>query len=199
MVADDLGAMKMMRGFGSRVALVAAIALAASGQTACAQMASTATGPSNQAAGSAEDTGQRFWYDGERRRELHVDPGWVADFRGAKPNLERRDEAATGTSRGEKDDRLAPGQSEVLRDETGEPRALPGGVIVRLREADIGGAPQLFAALGLTPVRALDPQQRTWLVDSPAGLESLTLANELHESGRFESAVPNWWRPRALK
>ena len=38
-----------------------------------------------------------------------------------------------------------------------------------------------------------------WLVASPPGMASLALANQLHESGRFESAAPNWWRPRALK
>lgn len=91
------------------------------------------------------------------------------------------------------------GVSEVLRNEAGSPRALPGGVIVRLQESDRRNAYDILVEAGLRPVRALDPEQRSWLVESPAGLESLELANRLHESGRFESASPNWWRPRALK
>lgn len=91
------------------------------------------------------------------------------------------------------------GVSEVLRNEAGSPRALPGGVIVRLQESDRRNAYDILVEAGLRPVRALDPEQRSWLVESPAGLDSLELANRLHESGRFESASPNWWRPRALK
>lgn len=92
-----------------------------------------------------------------------------------------------------------PGVSEVLRNEAGSPRALPGGVIVRVHESDRRNAYDVLVDAGLHPVRAIDPEQRSWLVESPAGLESLELANRLHESGRFESASPNWWRPRALK
>jgi len=185
----------MKRGFRSKLALAAAVSLVASMQTACAQVPPNAGANGAQAAGAP----QHFWYDGERRRELQVDPDWIVDFHGVKPNLQHRP-TLPGTAPGtEKASPLAPGQSVVLRDETGAPRALPGGVIVRLREADVGDARQLFAELGLAPLRALDPQQRTWLVEAPVGLESLALANRLHESGRFESAAPNWWRPRALK
>ncbi|MCD6671409.1 MAG: hypothetical protein LT106_01000 [Burkholderiaceae bacterium] len=189
----------MKRGFGSKLALTAAISLVASLQTACAQVAppnggASSTSGANGAQHAGAGTQQRFWYDGENRRELQVDPDWIVDFRATRPNLERR-----ATQNAEKEATLAPGQSVVLRDETGAPRALPGGVIVRLHESDVGKAQKLFAELGVVPVRALDPQQRTWLVEAPAGLESLALANRLHDSGRFESAAPNWWRPRALK
>jgi hypothetical protein len=199
----------MKRGFGSKLALTAAISLVASLQAACAQVAppnggaSSVSGASGTSAANATQrtdagTQQRFWYDGENRRELQIDPDWIVDFRGSRPNLERHTPPGA-TQSAEKEATLAPGQSVVLRDETGAPRALPGGVIVRLYERDVGEAQKLFAELGVVPVRALDPQQRTWLVEAPAGLESLALANRLHESGRFESAAPNWWRPRALK
>lgn len=182
---------------GSRFLCASWVFLAFAMQAACAQTAGTGTSsPIAASASNGSDAQQRFWYDGERRRELRVDPGWIADFRGAKPKLQRRSEAAAGE---EKAAGLSAGQSEVLRDESGAPRALPGGVIVRLHERDVGDAAKLFSELGLAPVRSLDPQQRTWLVESPAGLESLALANRLHETGRFEMAAPNWWRPRALK
>ena len=201
LVVDDLGAM-MKRRFGSRIALATAIAIGVGSQAACAQMPSNSnagTTTSGVPASGEPDSTRHVWYDGDRRRVLHIDPEWVADFRGTKPNLERAPvQPATATTE-KSGPVLAPGQSQVLRDETGAPRALPGGVIVRLRDADVADARKVFAELELTPVRALDPEERTWLLESPAGLESLALANRLHETGRFETATPNWWRPRALK
>ena len=34
---------------------------------------------------------------------------------------------------------------------------------------------------------------------TPPGMPALELANRLHASTDFESAEPNWWKPRALK
>lgn len=178
-----------------------------------------------------DDRQQRYWYDGNRKRTLRVDPDWIADFRsrtGAGANeviANESDTDASSAAQPAKANRIAPGArrassrsplervqredgarttreagvSEVLRNEAGSPRALPGGVIVRLHESNRRNAHDILVDAGLRPVRALDPEQRTWLVESPAGLESLELANRLHESGRFESASPNWWRPRAPK
>jgi len=146
----------------------------------------------------ANASGQAHWFDHGRRRALRVDPDWVADFRDSKPRFERRD-ARASRPESEKAAPLAAGVSPVLRDETGAARALPGGVIVRLREADLADPRKALADAGLEALRPIDPEERTWLVASPAGLETLDLANRLHESGRFESVTPNWWRPRALK
>lgn len=175
---------------------------------------------------AGDDRSQRYWYDGKRKRTLRVDPEWVADFRsggesaatqsGAKDSGARKTgatrpgtaESAKRVSRRSPLERLEPGSartvrgpgvSEVLRNEAGSPRALPGGVIVRVHESDRRNAHDILVDAGLRPVRAIDPEQRSWLVESPAGIASLELANRLHESGRFESASPNWWRPRALK
>lgn len=178
-----------------RTLAAAALATAALAQTACAATPPTAP-PGAQAADSTPAGGERFWYDGEQRRPLRVDPEWVVDFRNAKADFERRDSTHV---RSEKADQLDAGVSPLLRDPNGEARALPGGVIVRLRDGDLADPRKTLADAGLDPVRPIDPQQRTWLVASPAGLESLALANRLHDSGRFEAVTPNWWRPRALK
>jgi len=196
---DDLGALKMQGSSQLRQwCATAALAVASLVQAACAATAAgDAQGASaNAGTSTAEASAARFWYDGEHRRPLRVDPEWVVDFRDAKPDFEPRDAARVGAA---KSNELAAGVSPVLRDPNGEPRALPGGVIVRLRDADLADPRKALADAGLEPVRAIDAQQRTWLVASPAGLESLALANRLHESGRFEAVTPNWWRQRALK
>ena len=60
-----------------------------------------------------------------RRRVLQVDPEWVVDFHGTNPNLERAPEQSTTAATGKSGPALSVGQSQVLRDETGAPRALP--------------------------------------------------------------------------
>lgn len=159
-----------------------------------------APAPSGKAA-PADEAQAAYWYDGRVRRALRLDPEWIADF-GATP-AERAAKARAPLQRSggaEKSPGGPPaGVSPVFRDAGGAPRALPGGVIVRLRPAESPRAQERLAAAGLTPVRAIDAGRRTWLVESAPGLPSLELANRLHEGGAFESAEPNWWRPRALK
>jgi hypothetical protein len=83
-------------------------------------------------------------------------------------------------------------------DASGHPRALPGGVIISLREdlPDAQAQAQLQAQ-GLTPVRRIGA--RMWLVESPVGIASLELANRLQASGRYDFVQPNWWQPRTTK
>ena len=162
--------------------------------------------PARDASASRETAA--WWYDRGARRALHVDSDWIADFAGNAGGTDRAGAARTGKSGSplrprdgvEKDSGALPsGASPVYRDAGGAPRALPGGVIVRLRDADLRRARERLAAAGLKPIRANDPEGQTWLVESAPGLPALELANRLHESGEFESAEPNWWRPRVLK
>jgi len=150
---------------------------------------------------AAETAPQRYWYDGTRRRPLRLDPAWIADFGAAARSAPEAPRSPLRRSiGGEKAlESLPADASPVFRDEAGTPRALAGGVIVRLREADVPRARERLAEAGLVPVRPIDPEGRSWLVASPPGLPSLELANQLHEGGVFESAAPNWWQPRTLK
>lgn len=154
-------------------------------------------------AGTTKDSAAatRYWYEDGKRRTLQVDPAWVADF--ASPAAAQPGKRPSPLKRsigGEKAlESLPSGVSPVFRDDHGAQRALAGGIVVRLRQADLQDARARLAAAGLLPIRPIDPEGRTWLVASPAGMPSLDLANQMHESGRFESATPNWWRPRALK
>jgi hypothetical protein len=138
------------------------------------------------------------WHDGTTWRTLNLDPQWEADFspsvqvQGPRAVLRPVNPTATKSSL------ERPFHSPVLRDESGTPRALPGGVMVVLHKPlDDNAARALFQAAGVQPVRRI--QSTIWLIASPAGLPSLDVAKRLHESGWFQSAEPNWWTPRALK
>ena len=92
----------------------------------------------------------------------------------------------------------APQVSPVFVDASGQPRALPGGIIVGLKQGlrEAQAREQLQAA-GLAPLRQIG--ERMWLVESPLGLASLELANRLHATGQFDFVQPNWWQPRTTK
>ncbi len=86
--------------------------------------------------------------------------------------------------------------------ENGQRRALPGGILIELRQAkDEKDAKAQLTKAGLTPVRMIssDGSAKLWLVASPPGIETLDMANRLAESNQFQSARPNWWTERKLK
>jgi hypothetical protein len=88
--------------------------------------------------------------------------------------------------------------SPIFVDASGRPRALPGGVIVSLKQAlPPAQARDRLQAAGLNPLRQIG--ERMWLVDSPVGIASLDLAGRLHADGLFEFVQPNWWHARTTK
>ncbi len=159
------------------------------------------------APGPAADAQPVRWRDGNRGREYRIDPTRVADFRApasaGKAAVRVRNDAEKNAPS------LPAGVSPVFVDPAspGQVRALPGGVIVTLRHPPAGNdalrreeeGRRRIAAAGLQALRPIGPDARRWLVASPAGLPALELANRLHAGNDFESAEPNWWKPRALK
>lgn len=164
-----------------------------------------------------------YWYDGQVRRELWLDSSQVVDFAVKAANgaplikssavaaaLPPVANAGTATTSGTATNPSAPQKgggadaqkvSPMFRDTTGAAptRALPGGVIVTLKQPLAPDEARMFLEQrGLVPVSQIG-NSAMWLVESPAGLESLALANRLFESGEFAGAAPNWWRPRARK
>jgi hypothetical protein len=158
--------------------------------------------PGKSASGSANPTitgpVAHHWWDGGVRRPLRVDGQQAARFpAGKSAGAGVLVPAATVAAKSGADpDAVSP----VLRDDSGAARALPGGVIVTLHDApaDEADARRRLAALGVAAVRPIGADLRAWLVAAPAGLESLALANRLHESGAV-AAQPNWWQPRSKK
>lgn len=134
------------------------------------------------------------WTDGATVRALTLDPRLRADFSSGM-GVRR---AVLREAAGPLKDVSGALQSPVLRDESGRARALPGGVVVTFDGAPGEAAARaLLARHGAAAARPLSPA--AWLVESPAGLASLELANRLAASGAFASAQPNWWVERTLK
>ena len=163
-------------------------------------------------AGRAAPPTEHYWYDGTVRRPLWLENAQVADFSTPGPEASKvlrpaglRSAAASKQAAASAADSTAGGDglSPVFKDGAdagARLRALPGGVIVTLKQplAD-PQARQFFKARGLVAVRPVVAGSGMWLIESRAGLDSLTLANRLHEGGEFAAASPNWWQPRTLK
>jgi hypothetical protein len=133
-----------------------------------------------------------YWYDGAQRRSLTLDSEKVVVFtEKASPQI-RIKSLVSEKSLNETPAPLFSGQ--------GDQRSLPGGVIVTLAgNHSEASARALLVADGLQPVRMLGDNTNLWLIASPAGMESLNLANRLHESKKYQAAQPNWWQPRVKK
>lgn len=133
-----------------------------------------------------------YWYDGTQRRAL---------IRDGSANLES-EASTTLRTRAAKDDTAGPGAVPVFRDANSPAVRLSpqGGVIVTTKQPSTAAAvDRLLAPRGLAVSRQIDPEGTRWLVDTAPGIVSIEIANELHESGAFAGAQPNWWRERALK
>lgn len=175
-------------------------------------------GPQSTGSGSGatmKSSPSRVVTEGGVERPLWLDTGRVIEFNkpGTSRPVIRPAEAgepgvlptavAPGSAPASKSDAGGTGKdstevSPVFLDATGQPRGLPGGVIVSLRqELPEAQARARLQDAGLTPLRQLGA--RMWLVDSPVGVASLDLADRLQADDRFEFAQPNWWRPRATK
>lgn len=163
-------------------------------------------------AGYSAPPTEHYWYDGNVRRPLWLESAQVADFSRPGPDASKvlepaglRTAAPSKQAGGGAPDSTMAGEaiSPVFKDAAdagGRLRALPGGVIVTLKQplAD-PQARQFFKDRGLVALRPVVEGSGMWLIESRAGLDSLQLANRLHEGGEFAAAAPNWWQPRTLK
>jgi hypothetical protein len=134
---------------------------------------------------------EMYYYDGTIKRSLIVDNQQWANVKSGK-SIELR-----SLSSNEKSAKSITGSPVFRNGESGAPMALPGGIIVQPKANDSSAEAKLKAR-GLEVERTIG-QSGALLVKSPEGLSSLQLANQLHESGEFESASPNWWRERRKK
>jgi hypothetical protein len=137
-----------------------------------------------------------YYYDGAVKRQLTIDPASsgkstssdrpVGKSTDDSPVFRTSASGSTG-SNGSKSSTLGPAM------------ALPGGVI--LVPKDPNNEAKMMASLrakGLEVERPIG-NSGAYLIRSKEGMASLELANQLHESGEFESVSPNWKRERTKK
>jgi hypothetical protein len=134
---------------------------------------------------------EMYYYDGAIKRALIVDGQQWANVKNGK-SIELRT-----LSTNEKSSKSISGSPVFRSGDSGAPMALPGGIIVQPKAGDSSAETKLKAK-GFEVERSIG-QSGALLVKSPEGLSTLQLANQLHESGEFESASPNWWRERSKK
>lgn len=72
--------------------------------------------------------------------------------------------------------------------------ALPGGVIVEFTDDQTPTQVENWAASHSYTIKTKLSFGNFYVINSPVGLETLTLANQLQESGEVVSATPDWWR-----
>jgi hypothetical protein len=151
-----------------------------------------------------------YYYDGGVKKAVEIEPEqWASTKKGAAGlRVEIRQGSAVEKSALSSTSNLAtksekaalkamPGSPVFRSADGGTPMVLPGGVIVK-QKLGSDSAEKLLKSKGLEIERAF-ADSNTFLVKSPEGISSLELANQLHESGDFESASPNWWRERRKK
>jgi len=165
--------------------------------------------------------GGLYYYDGARRRHLSLTQDMIAEF---QPNPQTRDlllqmipgakaifgaESESGRlwQIGQHPDIGLAMQSvrqsipwarfsAVMRGGAAKMRALPGGIIVTLGTGlSLEDAQTWLQDRNWQVDRVLSKRRNVFLIQSPAGLETLHMANQLHESGDVVGATPNWWQP----
>lgn len=116
--------------------------------------------------------------------ETLISDGFVRVYRVTAPALRAPSTSITG-------------KSPVFREGTspaGRLMALPGGVIVQFQaEWTTEQIDDWIASHGYAIRQKLGIRGQWYVLDSPAGLASLEMANTIHESGEVVSATPNWW------
>jgi len=162
-----------------------------------------------------------FWYDGDQKRSVWVNPKLVAEFN-PKPETstqlkslygaediaiqsssyvrfwaldsETLKDAVVENHKREINSQLSP----VLHDSastSGTKKALPGNVLVQMKpEWSQAQIDTWFKEQRLIVIKPLTFAPNAFLVQSEPGLESLNTANRIYETGDVILASPNWWQ-----
>lgn len=171
------------------------------------------------AAMNAAADAQYYYYDGNNKIPLALDPALVMDFNASAapssvkaalpaatvaetvgkatlyniPQNQQNSAAVTGLFMG--NNGVSPVFYRGAASTAGQLLALPGGVIVNFNAewSDIQ-VRDWVAAKGYSIQQRLNISGNWYVIRTAAGLASLDAGNAIHESGEVISASPNWWR-----
>ena len=165
---------------------------------------------------SACATGGAHYYDGSQRRSITLQPDLVAQFvNGNERSTALGVQAVALPGVGDSLVRIyrlsgvgpratvavtpAPdAASPVFREgnsPAGRLMALPGGVLVKFKpDWTRERIDAWLAARSLAVTRKLEIESNWFVIATPKGNASLTVANQIFESGEVLAATPNWWK-----
>ncbi|MBI3478879.1 MAG: hypothetical protein HY016_00740 [Nitrosomonadales bacterium] len=184
--------------------------------------------PAKPAAAKAAPLSQSYvWYDGDRERQVWLNPQLVAEFNpGSQGEHAIKSAYATAQAmspkRGQGGVRLwklndtatsAMGKlksahpqgkySVVLHDggsDAGRMRALPGNIIVYLNpQWDQAAVSNWLSLHKLEVVKKLEIGPNIYVIKTGPGIEALNTANALYKSGEVKAAFPDWWQEMATR
>lgn len=167
------------------------------------------------------------WYDGNRERQIWLNPQAVAEF---NPSAEgeasvkqvspaatelpvkhaqqsvrfwQMDNAGNNAARSLRASHPQGKYSAVFHDgpnSAGRMRALPGNIIVYLDpQWDSAAVKQWLGRHKLEVVNKLEIGPNIYVIKTGPGMEALDTANALYRSGEVKAAFPDWWLEVAKK
>lgn len=169
------------------------------------------------------------WYDGDRARQVWLNPDLVAEFNTGKGTATQSSvksvyadavkipkrfgsvsiwRLGTGTSSDTAISKLSivsqpTKYSPVLHDgpsSKGRMRALPGNIIVYLDPAWNSETVNAWAGKHqLEIVKKLEIGPNIYLIKTGPGMEALNTANTLYRSGEVVAAFPDWWEEKTTR
>ncbi len=161
-----------------------------------------------------------FWYDGDEKRSVWVNPKLMAEFKlqpETSTQLQLRyaakeidtpssfvrlwkieSDLSTKTVARSLNKDVGSQLSPVLHDSasiSGAKRALPGNVLVQMRaDWSMGQIESWFEMHDLIMIKPLTFAENSFLIESSSGLDSLNTANRIYETGDVVLASPDWWQ-----
>lgn len=190
--------------------------------TLATMLSFNATGATTSTQATAPLTQSYVWYDGSRERTVWLNPQAVAEINpsnasasaarnihpGAKILPLKHHQSGiciwqTDNTGGAAVRSLAASNptgkySPVFHDSassSGAMRALPGNIIVYLNPAwDVTMVDSWIKLHKLEVLKKLEAGPNIYLIKTGPGMEALSTANQLYQSGEVVAAFPDWWR-----
>ncbi len=174
--------------------------------------------------GELSESQRYFWYDGDEKRAVWVNPKLMAEFK-IQPETSAQSRSLDTTKKinpqplfvrflkTEDASRNAVGRSlstdtnsqfsPVLHDGaliSGIKRALPGNVLIQMKPDWSQEEIEVWLEEhNLTVIKPLTFAPNAFLIKTKLGLDSLNTANRIFETGDVVLASPNWWQERVAR
>ncbi|MDY6934651.1 MAG: hypothetical protein SVZ03_10585 [Spirochaetota bacterium] len=159
-----------------------------------------------------------IWHDGKIKRRLKILPSLIAEFindTNQRNNISNSDANAkivyskAGVNlweithkkmkdtlkKGRIPSNLNGNYSPVFRDSSGQRRALPGNIIVFMEQRwDRKRVNRWAESNKLKIIKRISSHHNAYIIETPPGMASLDISNNLRDARGVASVYPNWWK-----